>query len=583
MNACTPSINEVLKRDTVLRIPYYQRRYVWGEEYWERFAQDMESTMDSDQTYFLGAIIFNEEKKSLEDIRNGISEKFLVVDGQQRLTTLMIYMKVLHLILGKNEDFTRQYIVTGNTPVLLHNHEDMPAFNHVMSLDTRQVLGDGNNVYKAYKFFSNFLTEAQGRGVDLQVLLNCVTALVKFMCLKLDSTTDDEQRIFDTINSLGVPLTTGELMKNFLYQSDSQGLEAYEKTWRPVFDTDEQVDFWNKDRSKSRQAKDSKNTNIEVFFHAFVRIKMWDFKDSLTPAQRVRFVKSGNVFSTCKSFVEDFGMSRLDLANEIIDYANLFRMYFNVDFLNKQIPTYSCVERVACLINATINNSIIPYILYVLKNVSSEQERNDIFGYLETYLIRRILAGSDNKNYSDFFSENLIGNRIDTCAALVEYIASKEEYALAMPSDFEVITAVASRSVKDATPVFYMYETKISRNPDEVEVLSYNDYLAEKLMPTPKRDNQESWIPLQNRDEEDQRKQLADTLGNIFILSNEGKKALKAVVNKELVNKLPVFTRYNFDMRTNHALANINNIWTKEMINTRSQDLAKGFCKLFKI
>ena len=227
MNACTPSINEVLKRDTVLRIPYYQRRYVWGEEYWERFAQDMESTMDSDQTYFLGAIIFNEEKKSLEDIRNGISEKFLVVDGQQRLTTLMIYMKVLHLILGKNEDFTRQYIVTGNTPVLLHNHEDMPAFNHVMSLDTRQVLGDGNNVYKAYKFFSNFLTEAQGRGVDLQVLLNCVTALVKFMCLKLDSTTDDEQRIFDTINSLGVPLTTGELMKNFLYQSDSQGLEAY--------------------------------------------------------------------------------------------------------------------------------------------------------------------------------------------------------------------------------------------------------------------------------------------------------------------------------------------------------------------
>lgn len=583
MDARTPSINEVLKKDTVLRIPYYQRRYVWGEEYWERFAQDMESTMDSDQTYFLGAIIFSKENKTQEDNRKGISEKYLVVDGQQRLTTLMIYMKVLHLMLKKNADFTQQYIVCGNTPILVHNHEDIAAFNHVMSLDTLHTLSGNNNIFKAYQYFSKYLADAkENRGVDLQVLLNCITALVRFMCLKLDSKEDDEQRIFDTINSLGVPLTTGELMKNFLYKSNDDGLKKYTTTWRPVFDTDKQVEFWNKDRARARQAKNSKNSNIEVFFHAFVRIKMWDFRESLTSSQKIRFVKAGNVFSTCKSFVEEFGMSHLDLADEIIEYANLFRKYFNVESLNNPIPVYSCVERVACLINATTNSAIIPYVLYVLRNVESEVERNDIFGYLETYLIRRILAGSDNKSYSDLFAENLIGNRINTCDSLVDYIASKEGY-LAMPSDFEVINSVATHSIKDSTLLYYMYETKIHRNSEEVEVLSYNDYMSDKLMPTPKKDNQGTWIPLANREEEEQRKQLVETLGNSFILSVSGKRELNAVANKPLSAKVPVFAKYNLKMRTNHALGDIHNIWSMDMIRKRNECIAKGFCTQFSV
>lgn len=586
MEARTPSINEVLKRDTALRIPYYQRRYVWGEEYWERFAQDMESTIDSEQTYFLGSFIFSKEKGNgnKENIKKGISAKYLVVDGQQRLTTLMIYMKVLHFQLQKNEDFSRQYLAYGNMPILEHNHEDIVAFNEVMGLSSPQSLPCTNNIYKAYQYFSKYLSDAkENRGVNLQDLLNSITASVRFMLLILDSEADDEQRIFDTINSLGVPLTTGELMKNFLYKSNDEGLKMYEETWRPVFDTDKQVDFWNKDRVKARLAKNSKNTNIEVFFHAFVRIKMWDFKDSLTSLQKVSFVKAGNVFSTCKSFVNDFGMSHVDLANEIIEYANLYRKYFNMESLNNMIPKYSCVERVACLINATTNSAIIPYVLYVLKNVESEAERNDIFSYLESYLVRRILAGSENKSYSDLFSENLIGNRINTCAALVDYIASKEGYALAMPSDLEIKNAVANRNIKDATLLLYIYESKLPRNASEKEVLAYNDYMSDKLMPAPKKDNLSTWVPFEDRDIEEQRKQVAETLGNSFMLEVSGKRELKAAENKALASKLPVFVKHNPELRTNRALENIHNIWNMDSIGKRNECLANGFCKVFSI
>ena len=110
MEARTISINGVIQRNTLLRIPYFQRRYVWGEEDWRRFAIDMESTLDSDRCYFLGAIILKEEPVTMLDRRNGIAKRQLVIDGQQRLTTLSIFMKVLHMMVGKNEDFVNQFL-----------------------------------------------------------------------------------------------------------------------------------------------------------------------------------------------------------------------------------------------------------------------------------------------------------------------------------------------------------------------------------------------------------------------------------------------------------------------------------------
>ena len=84
MEARTCNISNVIQRNTLLRIPYFQRRYVWGLEDWNRFAVDMVSTIDSERYYFLGAIILKDEKVSMDDRRNGISKKHLVIDGQQR-------------------------------------------------------------------------------------------------------------------------------------------------------------------------------------------------------------------------------------------------------------------------------------------------------------------------------------------------------------------------------------------------------------------------------------------------------------------------------------------------------------------
>ena len=80
---------------------------------------------------------------------------------------------------------------------------------------------------------------------------------------------DDEQEIFDTINSLGVRLTVSELLKNYLFK-DKELIEYYEKEWQSVFENDEeQVEFWSTVRSSGRVKRD----NIELLLYCVLIIE----------------------------------------------------------------------------------------------------------------------------------------------------------------------------------------------------------------------------------------------------------------------------------------------------------------------
>lgn len=581
MEARTCNISNVIQRNTLLRIPYFQRRYVWGLEDWNRFAVDMVSTIDSERYYFLGAIILKDEKVSMDDRRNGISKKHLVIDGQQRLTTLAIFMKVLHMLVGKNDDFENQYLQANGVkePVILHSCEDMPQFRNIMHLNTPNEIQDDSNIAKAYNFFRAFLEEQRNNGkVNLNDLLNMMISNITFVCITLDGE-DDEQQIFDTINSLGVPLTTGELMKNFLYGADDE--EAYRTSWKPMFDTDEAREFWDSDASASRQAKSKDNSTIERFFHAFVRIKMWDFKSKLSEYQRKSFVKAENVFVTCKAFVEKFEMNKQELAKEILCYAQLFKTYLNDDILDSRIPQHAGIKRISCLINATGNYVVIPYILYILNNVDSEAERNRIFGYLETYLVRRMLVKSSNNNYSDLFSENLIGQRINSYQALKAYIEEKgDEKALAMPTNEAVLLRASTSSLDEtaARAILYLNETKLSKTSEGTFANSFNTCFAEQFMPRPSAAANKNWAVCADPVGEQKRIQGIKTIGNYFLLKICNDKGLKKERNEGFDIKLPLFQKWSKGVRSSQIL-NDCRYWDESTIVHRTKGLAKGFCK----
>ena len=582
MEASTLNISGVIQNSTLLRIPYFQRRYVWEEKDWQIFAESMESTLDSDRYYFLGAIILKDEEITMEDKRKGIAKKHLVIDGQQRLTTLSIYMKALHMLTSKQMDFENQYLQANgqHEPVIIHSCDDKTVFRDIMHLSTATAVTANSNIEAAYNYFLNYLKDAEKRGVSLYELLNVVKASITFVVISLKNE-DDEQKIFDSINSLGVPLTTDELLKNFLYEAKDE--DAYNNTWKKVFDIDEARTFWGTDGAARRQSKGKNNRIVERFFHAFVRVKMWDFKDKLSETQRKGYVKMENVFTTCKDFVEKFGMDKQALAEEIIEYAQLFRKNFDKEILNDRIPQHFGIKRLACYILATDAYVVLPYVLYILHNKDLDQaEKNEMFGYLETYLMRRTLCVNSNlnKDYNGLFADYMIGSRIDTLEKLKKYIVEKpSESNLHMPKDIEVKQGVGEKALDENTAriIYYMYETRLSSATAGTFNDGFNDYAAIQLMPVPKDGMYENWPKRDDPDAEKERVTLIKTLGNYFIFDSEVGNKVKKICYSSLVDKVALLLPFCANIPSSaQKLSKIKN-WDEGEINFRNNKFADMF------
>ena len=520
MRAETPSITNVFQRSTILRIPFFQRQYVWDKKEWERFVTDMDSLVGARTKYFLGSLIFKEEEISDEEAMYGINTKYTVVDGQQRLTTLSLYLKALHTLIDDdvtNNNFRSSFFIQDGirTPVLSHSMNDRPAYQEVMWGNPLGAYED-KRIVKAYQYFYNELKHKTNK----RDLLMAVYARIKFVTIILDGQ-DDEQQIFDTINSIGVNLTIDELMKNFLYEIEDE--EAYRQNWKPAFDDNEVRVFWGTDDAARKQAATDENKTITNFFFDFVRIKMWDYRDQKGFDRKV-FAQKNHVFNTCKAFVEMFHADKQELANEIIAYSKLYHQYFNKKNLDVRVPVNPCIERVACIAMANVP-SLTPYLLYVLKNVQNLEERNKIFGYLETYIVRRMICFADgqNKNYTEFFGETLTGNRLDTADKLRAYIENIDDTKnLRMPSDDELALNIHQRtySADDTLPrlFFYLQETS---NQYHARMGGFNYFYAENIIPKRAKANEQNYPPHADNTLEAERQTRIRTLGNYILLHQD--------------------------------------------------------------
>ena len=590
MKAETPTITGVFKRDTILRIPFFQRQYVWGKDMWDRFIADMDSLVGARTKYFLGSLMFKEENVTPEEEMYGVNTKYSVVDGQQRLTTLSLYLKALHTLSYDDttwNNFKSTFFVQNSqsSPVLAHSITDRPAYQAVMWGNPLDAYED-KRIVQAYHYIYDELSKKNNK----RELLMAVYARIKFVTIILDGQ-DDEQQIFDTINSLGVDLTIDELMKNFLYEIDQE--DAYINNWKPAFDDPEIRKFWGTDDAARKQVATDDNKTITNFFYDFVRIKMWDYNGKPGFDRKV-FVQKNHIFNTCKAFVEVFHADKQELANEIIEYSKLYHKFFNKKNLDVRIPVTPCIERVACIAMANIP-SLTPYLLYVLKNVVDIDERNKIFGYLEKYIVRRMVcfSGDQNKNYVEFFAETLIGNGLDTFDKLKNYIEgidmTKNQH---IPSDDELLTNIHLRTYgsDDTLPrlFFYLQETANRHMPN---MGGFNYFLAETIIPKRTKANEAIYPPHADPIKEQQRQDRIKSLGNYVLLhqpyypnitdeevkKEERKKFEKEVkthANEPLASKLPALVAASQNVVCSNWLTS-RNTWGEAEIDERNRQLVE--------
>lgn len=504
MEAGKRTINDIFNGNKILEIPFFQRAYVWDITQWERFLSDMEYVSHNNKPYFLGSVIL---KQQLTNSQQSVGDKRTVIDGQQRLTTLCVFFKVLSLKLG-NPYLSNLFRLPMNnySIALLHNHIDTEAFNRILELSTEIELSHDDNVTKAYHYFS--------KNIQLDKL-NFQNILTNIMFVGIDlDIADDEQQIFDTINSLGVKLTTAELLKNYFFSRDD--IHSYQENWQKVFEKDNETkDFWDTEVSAGRLQR----SFIDLFFYSFLQIKIQDSSLKVKNVDKIEFSKVEGLFDSYKRFIKDYNINKNQIISEIKEYAKVFKDNFNTECVDIELTENRGIERINAIIWGLENTTLIPYVLYVLKNVVSSIERDKIFDYLESYIMRRMVCRSNTKNYNQLFSESLISNTINTKDKLKTFIDGRSDKVNSMPSDTELKDGFYNSKLinKQSTGILYFIETKIrNRMLHSTSLLGLNRYSLEHIMP---KKWEQKWPRLITPEEKFERNRILLTLGNLTIIT----------------------------------------------------------------
>ena len=484
----------------VLEIPFFQRRYVWSKNNWEELLDNL---FDKEQSHFLGSIILKQQRNLVGDV-----PRSLVIDGQQRLTTLSILLRAIYDTLPMdNLPAETQATIKQNMISLLfyqkhmfdldryikieHSHLDSPEYERVISGDVSSelelkkiIMSDktdknaipSNSILQCYKYFITRLGEvdAEQRKELFNNLLNEQNETI----VKIDLDKDEnEQAIFDTVNSAGVRLTCADTIKNALFQKAMENVRAsgktsnkqevinfYDSHWGVVFEDNQDIaDFWAKERSMGRFVRN----NIEILLHSYAVIK-----NIFDPTNH----KMSDLPVLYKNHIES--MDNTDLFNLIIEiegYAKIYRKNF-IDFDKSSLFEYEdSIRRLFHILDICDVSTFHPYILYLFKNVSNSDLIDRLY-MLETYVMRHSICGATTKNFNKECVQLIRNERT------VRELYSEKENDI---SDIAVFKGLNNISNKFASLLLFWIELKKrkeSKNKVDLEFLKYT-YSLEHLMP----------------------------------------------------------------------------------------------------
>jgi uncharacterized protein with ParB-like and HNH nuclease domain len=569
MEANKRTLSDIFNGNRILEIPFFQRTYVWSEDQWERLMEDLETVSVFNKPYFLGSVIL---KQQPTPAGGSVGDKRTLIDGQQRLTTLNILLKVLCLKTNMNARHDRVFrLAKDNSVALLHNHFDIIDFNAVLDLEEEIEIKGNSQIIRAYEYFRKNI---RPESLDLDSILTNI------MFVGIDLSPDeDEQQIFDTINSLGVRLTTAELLKNYFFQREDQS--SYNKNWKEVFEGDEDSRlFWNKEISAGRAIRE----NIDIFFYSFLQIKVQDQSLAVSSEDRKSFTRLDGLFDSYKRFIKDYNIDKDLLIQEINEYARIYRENIKFNVTSDELISDYSVNRINAIIFGLDNTTVIPYVLYILKEVSNSNERNLIWEYLESYLMRRLVCHSVNNNYNNLFSEKLLTNSAITKDILIQQIESQSATVNRMPNDEELMEGFHRSKLvnKQSTGILYMLESAIrNRSKHSTALLGINKYSLEHVMPK-KWENK--WSKVASEEEKNIRNFKLQTLGNLTIITQSLNASIRDSswdVKKEGSIGNPGLKQYASGIETFSSFLDKRE-WTEAVIEERAEFLYSIAIKVWK-
>ena len=505
MDAHKALITNIFNNSTLVEVPFFQRSYVWKEDLWARLLEDMEFVVKTKKPHFLGSIILKEGRKPKQG--ENFADCRTIVDGQQRLTTFLIFMKVLCLKLKQTALFDCQFRIMGQMIALRHGRNDIRAFEKIMSLDKAEKIDNPeptSRIIGAFNYFVEHIDESK---------LDIMTIFVNTQFVRIDLDADeDEQQIFDTINSLGVNLTTSELLKNYFFNRETVG--EYDKKWADVFEKDADTKiYWDKEIETGR----IKRAVIDIFFDSYFQLFIQDKKYNISNEDKLMYSRVDRLAQSYQHFINTYCDGNKNIVlDQMKDYAECFRSNLKPDQCEMSIPKEKSIERINVVIFGLKNTTMIPYILYIAKNVQDKTELDKMYGILESYIMRRVVVHASTKNYNNLFT-SLILNKVLDSQTLISRLKGNGDATTYCPDDSELKIGFESSKLVNlqSKGIIYLIESKIRPDNSSTALLGFNNYSLEHLMPKKWRNK---WGTCASEDEEKKRDSILLTLGNLAII-----------------------------------------------------------------
>lgn len=574
INANKELLNTFFSNNLQFVVPFFQRPYVWDNDNWDilwehinRIANNTKSIKKSE--HFIGTLI---TKKRIDGTIG--ENKLDLIDGQQRLTTLSLLLKAIatkatgKAPYNKLKEKTNDLVLFENSKGdkfirVEHSRNDKAYFEAILfDKDLKTLANQEHKLLRCYRYFLKNLEKHNDEQLDN--LKTIILSNVPVISMLLEAN-DDEQEIFDTINSLGVRLTTGELLKNFIFQDDK--IRAlFETYWEPVFEDDEeQIDFWNKNKTSGRIIR----TNIELLLYCYLIIQL---KSS---------VELERLFKEYKTWLQDKSTEKkIHFLKELKEYANIYFKFPEGTELN-EIAFSQEEERFFHIIENLEITTVYPLILYIYKQVPDKDTQLNLLKILESYLVRRNVCRLTTKNYNNLFIQiitKLAEAKYVTVASFKTVLESFIDDTNKYPTDLEFKTAFSDETISNANAREILYCISLYQifNPkNDIKKLSSSSYSVEHMMPQKWETN---WSK-RGMDEavKINRYKKIKTLGNLTLVTKSLNSSMKNAAWDKKKKALKEFSHLKI---TTDYIDNTD--WDESKIQGRANDLALLALKIWK-
>lgn len=540
--------------DVTFFIPPYQRNYEWDEEMCEILYQDISKVAESEEAqHFFGTVIYYAESTIL-----GQPDKYILVDGQQRLTTTMLFLIAARDFI---EDHTlRNYIdskylknnnVSGDVEYkikLKQVESDWQAYKNLILGESLDVNDKNSKVFKNYNFFKVKLEKLEQN--NIKNLIERGLKKFNIVTIQLEperNSWEKPQEIFESMNSLGKPLSLADLVRNYLLLGKSSETQntLYHNYWLKI---EKNISGYNS------------AFNVSSFIRDYMQlIDGTSYKKATDTNHKELYRDFKNLFT------ED---NHEDLIQKLAEYSNDYSVLagykssFNEN-IDLKIQDLKIVE----------SSGFYSFILGIL-NLRTEQKFNDndvlevldaIFIYVTRRRMLRITQGENTgiptlvKYFDDLIQAQ--NKRIKMLEIL-----SNQQYALRLPNDNDIASYLSSTesnfyNLRSGKFIFSLIEEKLTKNRPVLndKLLQVEHIMPQTLNHTWKLELGENYQEIHNK--------YLNNIGNLTLIRHN-----QELSNNSFNGKKDIYSNNSGMQIAKDKIVNEQN-WGDEQIKRRSEYL----------